>query len=165
MGDLGINAFNKHTIVTKNLSVYTNVILQAPTSKDSQGKHMDFAVKLTPFARYKFTNSRFSTGVYTEEKWYAGVTKSKTFKLWALPYVSYQINPSLSAMIQYEMEGHHYLNKPTFDFMSYQQDLQAGVSWNISSKVNLSPYIQFFSAKNISVDTTAISATLSATVL
>lgn len=165
LGDLGVKAFNKKTISYKGFNLSTNLILQAPTSKSSQARQMDFAVKTTPALRYSVPASRFTVGAWTEAKAYLGVIKDKTFKLYAAPYANYQLIPNLSLNLEYEMEWHHDVNRPTMDFATYQTDLQPGFVWNVTRDILVNPYVQISTTQNVNSDRMAVGAVISATVL
>ncbi|MBI3556028.1 MAG: hypothetical protein HY074_07180, partial [Deltaproteobacteria bacterium] len=139
LGDAGIKIFNRKTISGNGLNVYSNLIVQAPTSTASQDRNMTFALKTTPNVRYNVEHSNFALGAWTEAKAYLGVTKSKTFKLYAAPYVSYNLSDRFALNVEYEMEAHHYLGKPSLDFTNYQTDLQPGIIWFITPRVIFNP--------------------------
>ena len=166
LGDVGIKAFNKNTVKTANLSANTNIILQLPTNDYSKARNMKFAVKTTPNLRYNIPNSRFTIGSWTEAKAYLGVEQAKTFKLWAGPYVNYQLSPNLSLNLGYEIEANHMLHASTFDFTMYQNDFIPGFIYMITPKIILNPYVQIFTGENITFasDRMALGAVLSASI-
>jgi hypothetical protein len=165
-GDFGIKAFNKKTIDTGNFRLYTNIYVQAPTSPYSQLVNMKYAVKTTPYFWYHFSGSRFMVGAWTEAKSYQGVTADKTFKLYAAPYVNYQLTPKLSLNVEYEMEAHHNVGAPrALDFTSYETDLQPGFVWNVTNVILVNPFVQIFTGNKITYDSTALGAVISARLL
>jgi hypothetical protein len=166
LGDVGIKAFDKKTASIYGVNLSTNLIIQAPTSDSSRARHMSLAVKTTPSVRYAVPHSNFKIGSWTEAKAWFGVTKDRTFKLWAAPYVNYAFNDKFSLNVQYEMEARHYVSdRSFFDLTNYQTDLEPGVIVNITPHLMLNPYVQIFTGNKITVDNTAIGATLNATLL
>jgi hypothetical protein len=147
------------------LKINTNFYLQAPTSTYSQSRNLKYGLKSTPSVRYDFRASRFAIGSWNEIKDYVGVTSGAAFKLYSLPYVSYQMTPSVSAVLGYEMETHHNVGDSGAAFTSYETDLQPGISWMITPKVIFNPYVQIFTGNNITWDSAAVGAVISATVL
>jgi hypothetical protein len=165
MGDLGVKAFDRATVSSNGLWVYTNLYLQAPTSKLSQANGVQFGVKTTPAIRYTIPGSRFALGSWNELKWYAGATADRTFKVYTLPYVNYQLTRTLSANVGFEMEWHHNVGAPSGSLTPYQFDAQPGVVWNITPKVMFNPYLQFFTTQQVGWSTAAIGGVISATAL
>ena len=165
LGDVGLKIFNRKTLSTSDFTLNTNIIFQLPTNDASSARGMKFAVKTTPNVRYAIPNSRFTLGSWTEAKAYLGVEKGKTFKLWAGPYVNYQLTSSLSLNLEYELEGNHLVNAKTFDFTMVQNDFMPGFIYMITPKIMVNPYVQIFTGKTIAFasDRMALGALLSAT--
>jgi hypothetical protein len=165
LGDVGVKAFNRKTLNFGGFNLYTNIILQAPTSDSSQGRHQKFAIKTTPNVRYTIPHSDIKLGAWTEAKAYLGVSKGKTFKLYAAPYVNYSLSDNFSLNLEYEMEAHHFLGAQTLDFTNYQTDLQPGFVWNITKHILVNPYVQLFTGNKITVENSGLGAIFSATLL
>jgi hypothetical protein len=166
MGDVGIKAFNSKTIYSGGLRVGTNILVQAPTNGYSQQRNMTVALKSTPFVRYDIPRSRFTVGAWTEIKEYFGVTFDKSFKAYAEPYVNYQLSRRFSLSVAYEMEAHHNVGDlGMLSFTNYQTDLQTGFIWAVTPKIFLNPYLQFFTTNRATLDTSALGATINATLL
>ena len=165
LGDVGLKAFNKKTVTDGGFTLATNLSIQAPTSDASQARHMSFAVKTTPSARYAFSHSRFGVGTFTEAKAYIGVIRDKTFKLWAAPYVNYQLSPKISANLLYEMEAHHDVGQAGVGFNNYQTDLQPGIVWIVTPQVFVNPYVQIFTGSRIAADRMAVGTVISASLM
>ena len=79
--------------------------------------------------------------------------------------MNYQITRTLAANLEYEMDTRHYVNKPTFEFTSYETDLQPGLVWFITPKIMVNPYLQIYTGSTVSWDSTNLGAVLSASVL
>lgn len=167
LGDVGIKAFNAKTISYRGFDLYTNLLVQAPTNQRSSDRGMTFALKTTPYVRYRIPSSRFTIGAWTEEKAYFGVRYDKTFKLYGAPYVNYSLTQSFSLNLEFEAEAHHNVGDTgTFNFTMYQTDLEPGFVWKLSPRVLVNPYLQIFTTNNdVSADRVAVGAVISATVL
>jgi hypothetical protein len=166
LGDVGIKAFNKKFISNHDLNVYANLILQLPTSDYSKApfRDMSFAVKMTPNVRYTIPDSRFTLGAWTEQKAYLGVKSGKTFKLYAAPYVNYQVTPKFSWNLEFEAEADHMYGKPTYDLTMFQNDLMPGFVYFVTPKIMINPYLQIFTKEKVAIDRTAVGAVLSASI-
>ncbi|MGZ3697719.1 MAG: hypothetical protein ACXWP5_06355 [Bdellovibrionota bacterium] len=168
MDDSGVKAFaNNVTPGVKDLTVYTNVIVQAPTSAGSQARGMVLAVKTTPYVRYNLPWSHFTLGAWTEAKAYFGVSTDKTLKLYAAPYIQYNILKNLALGVEYEVEGHHNVGDAGFASMKlYSSDVSPYISWFITKKFMISPYLQIYTTNAaVTADRMAVGALFSATIL
>ena len=162
LGDLGFKITDRKTISTSNFNLYTNLIIQAPTSDYSKNRGMNAGLKTTPNFRYIFQGTRFSVGSWSEAKAYLGVTSGKTFKLYAAPYANYQITHKFSLNLEYEMEADHMVNTTATKFGMVQNDVMPGFIYMITPTVMLNPYLQVFTAQNVDSDHMALGAVLSA---
>lgn len=165
MGDAGVRYFNRNTIKKNGFILNTNLILQAPSSLASQNRHMVLGVKSTPSIFYTPPGSRWTFGAWTEIKAYLGATSDKTFKLYGAPYVSYRLLPQLAVNLGYEIEAHHDAGYPAFNFFVYQSDFEPGLIWYVTPRILINPYVQFFTNNKINLDTTALGAVISLTML
>ena len=144
------------------MAIYANIIFQLPTSDPSSARDMKFAIKSTPAIRYIIPNTRVTIGTWTEEKAYLGVNAGKTLKLWAEPYVNYQVGPNFSWNLGFEAEADHFLGKSTYDLTMYQTDIMPGFVYVFSPKLIVNPYFQVFTSQKVSINNTALGAFLSA---
>jgi hypothetical protein len=165
MGDAGVRFSQNRAIATDNFVVNTNLILQAPTSDSSKARGMTYAIKTTPNARYTFKDARFSAGSLTEGKYYANVTVDKTLKLWAMPFVNFKQTSNFSWNLGYEMEWHRDVGRGAMEFTTYQKDLQPGVIWEITKKISVNPYLQFYTNKALSFRDAGIGAFITAAMI
>ena len=162
LGDVGFKITDKKTISTSNFNLYTNLILQLPSSDYSYNRGMRLGVKTTPNVRYIFQGTRYSVGAWTEAKAYLGATSGKLFKLYANPYINYQLTHNFSLNVGYEMEADHFAKTSSMDFQMSQNDLMPGFVYVIAPGVLINPYLQIFTGQNISSDRMALGAVVSA---
>jgi hypothetical protein len=160
LGNVGLKPFAT-TRLLGNLTLYGNVILQAPTGEFDSKRGMDVGIKSTPYVRYRFQGSRWAVGSWSEVKSYIGVTSGNAFKLWAEPYVSYQVLPTLALNLGYEIESDHIVHRSGFEVT--ETDWQPGFVWMITHKILINPYVQIYSTNSYSTDRTALGAVISAT--
>lgn len=165
LGNVAIKTFDKHFVSYNGLTISENLYIQAPSGKADKNRGMDVGLKSTPGIRYQIPNSRFAIGSWNEMKLYQGVFTGKTFKLYTLPYVNYTLTPTLSLNLGYEFETDHMKNDSFMNFTTYETDVQPGVVWFITPKVMVNPYLQIFTGRKITSDTTALGAVISANVL
>ena len=162
LGDLGVRFFDKALYKDSSTTVQTAAIIQAPTSAYSRNNGQTLGLKIAPSIRHNFSDSRFAIGASTDAKAYLGVIRGKTFKLWAMPYVNYQLTPNLSLNVGYEMEAHHMRNASTFDFTSHQTDFTPGIIYMITPKIMVNPFLLVYTTDKIEMNHTGLGAVLSA---
>lgn len=165
IGDMGVKAFDKKTVATENFRIYTNLLVQAPTSTASQQRHMQVGIKTTPYVRYDIPDSRFRIGAWTEFKWYEGVSTGKLYKLWAAPYVNYRVTDRFFLNFLYETETHHDVGQRAWKFAEYQNDFQPGFVYRLTPTTVVNPYLQIFPNKNFSEANTALGLVFNAILL
>jgi hypothetical protein len=166
LGDVGAKIYDKQTVATRDLTISTNLILQLPTNEFSKLSGMTLGVKTTPSIRYNVPQSRFTLGAWTEAKAYLGVTSDngKLFKLWGAPYVSYQLGPKFSGVVQFEYEAGHFANSAALDFRTVQHDILTGVTYNINPQLMVEPYVAFYTTEKLSTNNAALGAIISASI-
>jgi hypothetical protein len=153
--DWGIKAFDKKTIDSNGFRLATSLNFQLPTSDGSRNRHLDWALKATPYLWYILpANTAFKIGSWTEEKFYSGVTSGKVFNLYAEPYISYDVSDRFSWILGYEMEYSHF--KGGNGFVPVERDIQPGFGWSVTKEFFVNPYLQIFPFDTISWRTTGI---------
>jgi hypothetical protein len=162
LGDVGVKAFNKKFVNTGNLRISANVYFQMPTSQYSSNvRRINYEFKTTPNWWYHFSGTRWTIGSWNEAKNYSGAA-DYTYKLYAEPYVNYQLTPKFAANVAYEMEWHHLDGTGTLNFTTYETDLQPGFVYMITPRVVVNPYVQLFTGNRVNSDTAALCAVITA---
>ena len=165
LGDLGFKVTDKKFISTSDVNVSANLIFQLPTNTLSKARGMEYAIKSTPSVRYVIKDTRFALGAFTEIKAYLGVTSGKAFKLYADPYVNYQITSKFSANVAYEMEVDHLKGVGSnLNFQPYQSDLMPGFIYMITPTVMINPYLQVFTTQTVDSGHMALGAIVAAAI-
>jgi hypothetical protein len=80
------------------------------------------------------------------------------------PSLSYQITPTLAAVVYYEAVARHYANSDLIDWKPFGTNLNPGVSWDITPKVNFNPFLQL-NASRANTEAVVLGANLSASFL
>ena len=161
--DSGVRIFNNHLIHSGNFNVYGNVILQKAMSGYSLNRGETYGIKTTPHIRYKFGNSGWTTGAFTELKSYLGVTSGKDFKYWALPYVNYDFNDTFGLTVGYEMEAKHQLHTSAYTVTNDHTDLQPGIRWWVKKNFLVSPYVNLYTGNKITAKNSYLGCLISLT--
>lgn len=119
-------------------------------------KHQYLSLRSTQNASYEL--GRWTLGAATYVRWYGygpGKESAGTnFKVYAGPNVNYQISPTVSAFVLYEMVGLHSQQTSFTNWSNGGTDLEPGVSWDVTKNINLSPYLNMYpGGKFLSLDT------------
>ncbi len=166
LGDVGVKTFHRNVVNSNGLRVSANLIVQAATSDGSKARDMSVGFKSTPTIKYQIPESRWAVGAWTELKGYAGVSSGKTFKLWLDPYVEYSFSKSLKFVMGYELELNHDvgMNAP-LQFRTVMSAIEPGITWVVSPKFTVGPYLLIYTNNEITADKTALGAVISAALL
>ncbi len=166
LGDVGVKVSNSHLLRTKQFNMSGNLILQEASNLDSRLRKMSYAVKTTPSFRYMVPKTSITLGAWTEAKYYAGVIRGKTFKLYANPYVNYALSDRFSFNVGYANEWNHFVgNQDSLYFNKVSSDLEPGFIWNITKKIMVNPFLQMYTTEKLSWKNTAFATVISASIL
>jgi len=154
-------------LLDKNgLSLLGQIRAYAPVSSASQAANQIGRVRFVMVQNYTPTNSRWSVGVtgYAQAYLYNGNRAENATKLKVLaePSINYQIKPNLTAGLMYDMLAKNRYDNSFFNFFEADETaLSPNVSWDVNSRLNLSPYISIPTGKRIAADTSTINLLLS----
>lgn len=165
IGDVGIKGFNRGTLNWNGLIMDTGVILQAPTSQYSADRNMKWSFKILPSLRYAVPKTNFKIGAWTDSRIYFGATMGRLVKVMAIPYVNYALSPKVALTLSYYTEAHHNVNDSGLKFTRYETDLEPGISWSITPKIFVNPFVQIPTTNGFNIDNAALGAVVSATLL
>lgn len=139
----------------------------APVSEGSIKRDQRFSLRSTQYTSY--TTGRWTATLSTFVRHWAfpGAT-GNNWALLAAPDVAYQITPTLSAGIYYELYTVH--GKATQGFSSQFADgadsgLETSLSWDVTPSITFTPYLRFKTGGKISRETTSANFLLTAAVL
>jgi len=152
-GDLiKIGDFSVFANLTNQFSVFSGDYWLAPGS---------FQITSLPLGR-------FTLGTYSDMRafFYRGPvgTGKNDLALYLAPYVNYKLTPTLAASAWYEMAAVHKGGQGlTFD--DDGTNLSLGMSWDLSEKFNLTPYLRMYTGDVVSLESTQFLMQISATIL
>ncbi len=165
---LGLKLYNSHIKISDEIVASANIMPQLPFSDYlKQVQQVSWGLKTTPSAFYKPRGTSFTLGAYTEAKSYFGVPiGQKSFKLWALPTATYDFNDTFGVSLSYEMEASHIAGKQNkLEFNNVLTDLQPGLRWRITKKIQFNPYVTLYTGDGVTGSNTAVGAIINASVL
>lgn len=76
------------------------------------------------------------------------------------PNLSYAVTPAFAFTLLYEMGTSHTLYAEPFEFKNDGTDLQPGFSWDVTQRVNVSPYLNLFIGDQLSLGSTSFGMTM-----
>jgi hypothetical protein len=167
MNDPWLQVQHNSLINSGPANVYLDGRVYAPLSSSSQLAKRVLSVRTTQIVDYEFPASRFTLewASYIRSYFYSPDGKGNDWKLYMGPNLQYKISPTLTATLLYEaVATHKFGADPGLDAAG--TDLEPGISWDITPKINFSPYLNFYpGGKFISSDTIGVGANFTVKVL
>jgi hypothetical protein len=144
-----------------SFNVAADLRLIAPVSDESRAAQKRAGIASKQITSYGVPNSRLTLGVISYLGYNAygpAAPKQDDLEAYVLPNVAYQMLPNLAAEVGYELDGARTRNG---DFKSLGTELDIGASWDITSNINLAPYVALFpTSGNFGAKTSSINANL-----
>jgi hypothetical protein len=113
-------------------------------------------------ANYDIPNTKFSLQSFNDINYYvfgsSAKNDAKDFLLAIQPTINYQMLQPLGFFVGYEMDTKHTKDKPAFDLTAAGTWLYVGTSWDITPKMNFSPYLALRPGGAVNADSTEIQA-------
>lgn len=147
---------NGKLISQGNFNLAADLRLGVPMSNAAQKDNLLTYFRSKQTTTYAIPNTRWTPGLISSARYWMyrdatiadgkGGTVNKT--IWdfaAIPNIDYQISPSTSANIAYEMDG--IVNAGT-GWASDGTSLSAGVSWDATGWLNINPSLEFATSTN-----------------
>jgi hypothetical protein len=160
---IGFKLMDRKVIFKNGFTLYSNLIFQLPTTDYDHNRGVFAGIKTEPYVRYVVPHSHFTLGAWTEFKDYAGAVDGKMYKAYVEPYINYSLSHNFSLNLSYEFEADHYAS--TSGMSIYESDFQPGFAVNLTRTIILNPYLQFFTTNKLTMDSTAVGATITARLL
>jgi hypothetical protein len=106
--------------------------------------------------------SRLTAALYTSERpyFYGKRGFGPDFELYVAPALIFQVTPKLSSQLLFENNWSHTFGDRTVGLNFDGNDLEPGVSWDLTNWLNISPYLHLY-PKTLSLASTSFGATLS----
>lgn len=168
--DPGLRFTDSKLISFQGFSLSNDIRAYLPTGIGSLAKNdVHTYFKLTQIANYEIPGTKWSAGALFIEKLriygQKAVSTHTPFEIYAIPMLNYQANSKVGVNFWHDVVSTAY--KPDKGGL-LADDLTAGmgVTWDVSSKVNLNPYIQFLPwSQGSMIDTTSLGMFISAKLL
>jgi hypothetical protein len=168
--DLRIGVKNGSMVKSGNWNLYGKLDAKIPTTNASIDKGRLLSPGPTFLATFSVPKSRLSldlwaygrANIYTT----GNADKNSLLSVGLAPAATYRLTPALAAVLYTEYNGVS-MGSDAFDFATAEEDffVKTMASWDINSKVNVSPYVRFYpNATAGAMDTAALGFEASATV-
>lgn len=133
-----------------------------PLSNLSHNAHRTTRFRSFSTANYDIPNTKFSLQSFNDINYYVygdgASATARDFLVLVQPTINYQLMPQLGFYVGYEMDAQHNRNKPTLDLTAAGTWLYAGTSWDVTPKMNFSPYLALRPGGAVNADSTQIQA-------
>ncbi len=171
--DPQLRATNGNIYTKGNFSLGTQMRVYLGVTEGSIKKNMLTNLRWYQFYSLEVPGSRWSVSAVTYLRQYiygdsavAG-TPRKTFEFYAGPQVNYQVTQNTRLWLLFEYTGTQFnstsffsLRRPDDADRGPGTDAEFGATWDINSKLSLTPYIDVKTADRVALDTTTINANL-----
>lgn len=160
---------NVHLLQSGNFNLLGDLRYHIPVSKGtkpgqvlSRDQDLLGGVETFQVATYQFDNSPFSIGTYASARvnLYGSQGFGNDMEFYLGPNVTYQVTPSLAFVLLYEANAAHVYKDKSFSFVNEGTDLEPGISWNITPRLNVNPYLNLYPS-NLTLRSTSMGMTLS----
>lgn len=155
-----------NVINTSVFSYTTGVRYFAPVSTPSVDAGSLGTLRSSHVLSLQVPNSRFSlswSNFAQVRLLNTSATGASELLVYTAPNLMYQVSPSVSVNVLYEALAS--MDRNTRGFISGGTDLEPGVSWDITPRINLNPYLDIKTSGDMRLETTSINAALSVRLL
>ncbi len=137
-------------------NLYGDFRVHFGVSSSSRQADQYFGLQTVQVATYEIPESHFS---FTA----SGALRSNIFgkygygydlEMYLGPSVNYQISPTLLATLLYEMRASHIFGTKFGQLTNDGTDLQPGLSWEVTPRIMLNPYLNLLTGGKINLNTT-----------
>ena len=150
-------------ISNESWNYYADVRFHAPVSEVSRDADLVAGLQTFHVLTYTVPNSRFTVGTYGSARMnlFGSRGNGNDLEVYLGPNAAYKITPTVSATMLYEMSLSHGYGNEAFIFTNDGTDLQPGISWDITPKLNVNPYLNIYTGDQVSTRSTSVGMTLS----
>jgi hypothetical protein len=138
----------------------------APVSLRSVESQLVGRTRVGVAQQYQWPNSSWSAGLFTFMQNYlyaSGAPAGGVHTLFfAEPSISYQINPTLSASLLYDMDARNFTGASFLNFGGATTALMPALSWSATPWLTVEPSLYLTTGGRISLDTTTTNLQLTA---
>lgn len=161
-----VSIANYSLIERKNYTFGGFLRVYAPVSDAAQTANLINKTRFGLVHDYQLSNSRWSLSLYTYAQAYffgsARAFNSKRIVLFAEPSINYQIRPSLSASLLYDMDTTSRYDAPIMSFSGANTALVPGLSWSATRWLKVEPSLTLSTGSRVAMDTTTANLAVSA---
>jgi hypothetical protein len=167
--DSYVRIMNPKLVNRGNFNMSGDLRFYLPTSQGSRTVGQSISVVTQFIPSYSFENSRWSVGAimrqqsYTHYSWVN--SSAMDTDAYFGPNVNYQISPTVSVGVLYEMEAVHYQGTAAFAFTTQNYsnpglmtptDIEPNLSWDITPRVNFNPFLNLYPGGKFNLETTSV---------
>jgi hypothetical protein len=111
---------------------------------------------------YQVGTSRLSLGAYGSARYnvYGPQGSGNDLELYLGPNLAYQLTPTLSFSVLYEMGMSHAFGEPPGRMFNDGTDLQPGINWDVTPTLMINPYLNIYTGDKVTLDSTSLGMTL-----
>lgn len=153
-----IKLAKKDLIKEGHFSIAADLRGYIPLTQKSIDSELIAGIRSTQFTTYEIPDTKWSIGSYSFLRFNAYTADGTGNDLIAYfgPHIDYQITPTISASLLYEMATHHKYNTSLTSFEEEApDDIEPSLSWDITPSFTIAPYLNLFPS-NLSIASTTI---------
>jgi hypothetical protein len=141
-----------------NFNLYSDFQIHPGVSALSRQNDVLFGLQSVQVATYALENSRITLGTYASSRFngYGKKGYGNNWEFYLGPNVSYQLLPELTFTLLYEMRGSHSVGRRLMSFNNEGTDLEPGLSWDVTPRLNVNPYLTIQTGGKVNLSSTAI---------
>jgi hypothetical protein len=162
MKDPYLRIAHNSLISTDNFNLYGDFRVHMPVTFESRNADMLAGFQVFNIAWYQFPGSRLAAGLFTSARLnvYGGLGEGDDVELYVGPNLYYQLASNVALTLLFESGTSHKYSTPAFQFATDGTDIEPGVSWDITPKLNVAPYLTILTDGGVSLKKTSIGMTL-----
>jgi len=137
---------------------YADFRVHIPVSATSRATDLLASFQTWNVTTYEIPSTRLTLGAYTSV-WFNYFGKQGAgdmLELYFAPNLNYQMSRTVAATLVYEMGASHPFGDTTTHVYNDGTDLQPGVSWDITPRLNFNPYLTLYTGNKVTLDSTAM---------
>ena len=129
-------------------NLYGDVRYHIPVSDYSRSVNSKGGLQTVEVATYTPESSRWTFGMFSsvQANFYGkqGEYAANDFELYAGPNLSYQMTPTLAAVLLYEYNLNHAYGDPNGSLKDDGYDIQPGLNWDVTPTILFNPYVNIY---------------------
>jgi hypothetical protein len=157
MRDPFLRVADSHLVRSGGFNLYTDLRFHFGVSSISRYFDQLWGVQTFQAATYEIPETRLTVGLYNSVRanFFGGQGLGSDLELYFTPNATYQLAPTVALTTLLEFNGSHTFGDRPFLFVNDGTDLEPGVSWDITQKLNFNPYLHL-PLSNVALNTTSV---------